>query len=229
MRKSQRALLALGCLFLIALLFVNAMAAPDDVRTTKHNFTSAVYSPNAFFYGANRVCVFCHTVHNGGTEAPLWNHETNTGQSYQLYTSNSLDMGPVVLHDGSFVCLSCHDGTIAINSLNALAGATGAPPYTYGTPGGSGLDGSGKLLTSADGHVGTDLTDDHPVGITYDQSKDLDFVPKTGNPSLYPDKLLSQGLFVECSSCHDPHNNTNSYFLVEPNTNSDLCTRCHIK
>jgi len=227
-RVRYRLTITVSCLALLALAR-SASAAPDDVRNTKHNFTSASASPNAYFFGASRVCVFCHTVHNGGSEAPLWNHQTNTSQSYQLYTSPTLDMTPVTLHNGSYVCLSCHDGTIAVNSLNALAGEPGLPPYSYGTPGGAGLDGTGKLLSSADGFVGTDLTDDHPVGITYDTDKDNDFVPKTGVATSYPDKLLSNGLYVECVSCHDPHNNTYSYFLVESNANSNLCTRCHIK
>ena len=227
--KQARNSVAISACLLMVFMACNVVLAADDVRNTKHNFSSAVASPGAYFVGANKVCVFCHTMHGGGSEAPLWNHETNVSQSYQLYTSPTLDMTPVTLHNGSFICLSCHDGTIAINSLNALAGESGVPPFTYGTPMGSSIDGTGKLLSSADGYVGTDLTDDHPVGITYDQSKDNDFNIKTGNPENYPDKLLSNGLYVECSSCHDPHNNDFGYFLVESNANSALCTRCHVK
>ena len=199
------------------------------VKDTKHNFASQTASPNSFFWGAQETCVFCHTVHNANpTTGKLWNHELNTGQSYDMYGSNTLDMNQSVNpHEGSLVCLSCHDGTIAINSLNNLPGPEGAG--TYGIPGGAGLDGSGRMATSSAAFVGTDLSDDHPVGITYDATKDLDFYPKTGNPLLYPDKLLSEGLYVECSSCHDPHDDTYSNFLVESNTNSNLCTRCHIK
>jgi len=34
---------------------------------------------------------------------------------------------------------------------------------------------------------------------------------------------------VECSSCHDPHDNTYGSFLVEDNSGSALCLRCHVK
>lgn len=199
------------------------------VRETKHNFTSPTYSPNAYFLGTQQVCVFCHTTHSADPAIdPLWNHETNLSQSYNMYGSSTLDMNQSLTpHEGSLICLSCHDGTIAINSLNNLPGPEGAG--NYGTPGGSALDGSGRLTSSSDAFVDTDLSDDHPVGITYDSNKDQDFYPKTGDDQQYPDKLLYDGLYVECTSCHDPHDNTYSNFLVESNANSNLCTRCHIK
>jgi predicted CXXCH cytochrome family protein len=205
-----------------------ASVSVAGVRETKHNFTSPTYSPNAFFYGTSQVCVFCHVTHNGDqSTGALWNHETNP-PLYQTYTSSTIDMTILQPHEGSLTCLSCHDGTIAVNSLNNLPGPSGAG--TYGTPGGSGLDGAGKLTASSHAYVGTDLRDDHPVGVTYDASQDpTGFQPKTGNPTLYPDKLLDDGLYVECSSCHNAHDNTYSNFLVESNANSDLCMRCHIK
>lgn len=213
----------------ILTLFLASQFAFSGVAETKHNFSSATYSPNAFFRGANQVCVFCHAVHNANQNyGALWNHEVNGAQSYQMYDSPTLDMDQALNpNNGSLICLSCHDGTIAVNSLNNLPGPEGAG--NYGTPGGAALDGQGRLTTVSDSHVGTDLTDDHPVGLTYDSSRDIDFVPKTGNDLLYPDKLLYQGLYVECTSCHNPHNNTYSNFLVESNANSNLCSRCHIK
>ena len=198
------------------------------VIETKHNFTSAVYSPNAFFYGTKQVCVFCHTTHNASqTYGALWNHEVNDLQSYIPYSSPTLDMPQSSPRNGSLICLSCHDGTIAVNSLNNLPGPEGAG--NYGTPAGPGLDGSGRLTSSSSSYVSTDLSDDHPVGLTYDTGFDNDFVPLTGNPNLYPDKLLYLGNYVECTSCHNPHDNTWGDFLVESNQNSDLCGRCHVK
>jgi predicted CXXCH cytochrome family protein len=213
---------------LVLALAIVTVPCLAGVQETKHNFASATYSPNAFFWGAQETCVFCHTPHNAGSTGALWNHDVNLGQSYQMYNSNTLDMTQSLNpHEGSLVCLSCHDGAIAINSLNNLPGPEGAG--SYGIPGGAGLDGAGRLSSSSGSFVGTDLSDDHPVGITYDATKDLDFHAKTGNPQSYPDRLLSEGIYVECSSCHDPHDNTYSNFLVESNANSNLCLRCHIK
>jgi len=213
----------------LLLLLALAVSAAAGVKETKHNFSSPAHSPNAFFWGTNQVCVFCHTPHGGDqATAQLWNHESDAGTGYIMYSSPTLDMtiggSP---NEGSMICLSCHDGTIAVNSLNNLPGPQAAG--AYGTPGGPALDGSGRLTSSSDAFVGTDLSDDHPVGLTYDSTKDPDFVPKTGNPQSYPDKLLFEGIYVECSSCHDPHDNTYSDFLIESNANSSLCLRCHTK
>jgi len=198
------------------------------VADTVHNFSSPTASPNAFFYGTTQVCVFCHAPHNADAIGPLWNHETNVAQPYQMYTSDTIDMiQSATPNAGSLICLSCHDGTIAVNSLNNAPGASGAG--LYGSPGGAALDGSGRLTGSSHAFVGTDLRDDHPVGLTYDSTRDNNFHPKTGNPASYPDRLLSEGFYVECVSCHNPHDNTYSNFLVESNEGSILCTRCHIK
>lgn len=205
-------------------------AAMAGVETSKHNFTSPSSSPNAYFLGTRQVCVFCHTPHKAdATQGKLFNHEVNEAQTYQMYTSNTMDMTQSVQpHKGSLTCLSCHDGTIAVNSLNNLPGPTAGG--NYGVPGGAGLDGAGRLTASSNAYVGTDLGDDHPVGITYDASKDpTGFVSKTGNPANYPDKLLADDLYVECTSCHDPHDDTYANFLVESNSGSQLCKRCHTK
>lgn len=223
---SRNRILGVG---LVALIIASSALAA--VKDTKHNFTSQSTSPNAYFYGTRQVCVFCHTPHNADASIGLlFNHEVNQAQSYGMYGSNTMDMPQSASpHKGSLVCLSCHDGTIAVNSLNNVPGPEGAG--TFGTPVvGSGLDGAGKLLPSSDAYVGVDLSDDHPVGITYNAALDpTGFVPKTGNPANYPDKLLSEGLYVECVSCHNPHDNSYSDFLIESNENSALCDRCHTK
>ncbi len=216
-------------LILFALLVIIVPLATSGVSETKHNFSSSTYSPNSFFLGTQQVCIFCHTPHHADlTYGKLLNHEINDAQSYNMYSSPTIDMNMSSSpHEGSLLCLSCHDGTIAINSLNNLPGPEVAG--NYGTPGGPALDALGKLTNSSDAFVGTDLSDDHPVGITYNATQDTNFVPKTGNSQSYPDKLLFDGLYVECSSCHNPHDNTNSNFLIESNSNSDLCLRCHIQ
>ena len=211
-----------------ATIMAFAALAMGGVADTKHNFTSAASSPDAYFTGASQVCAYCHTPHNASnTMMPLGSHEPSS-QTYIMYDSPTMDMGRTAQpNDPSLVCLSCHDGTIAVNALNPVPGASGAG--TYGTPSGSALDGSGLLTTSSDAYVGTNLSDDHPVGIIYDAGQDNDFEVKTGNSNNYPDKLLYNGTYVECSSCHDPHDNTWGSFLVESNSGSALCLRCHNK
>jgi predicted CXXCH cytochrome family protein len=215
---------------IVILLIGWATVAWCGIADTKHNFTSSASSPDAYFTGASQVCAFCHTPHNASNSlAPLGSHQTS-GQEYGMYGSPTMDMSQTPQpNDPSLVCLSCHDGTIGVNALNPVPGATGAGDY--GTAAGASLDGAGKLTTNSDAYVGVDLSDDHPVGIVYDASQDLEngFATKTGNSGDYPDKLLYLGVYVECSSCHDPHDNTWGSFLVEDNSGSNLCLRCHEK
>ena len=214
--------------------------APDKILGSKHDFTGlnkragVVAMPTLAFSDYGSPCVYCHIPPdknqadaNAMGSVPGWNrYEPATG-AFNLYDSRTLDNKVKTPSPISLLCLSCHDGTIAINSLNNVPGPGGAG--TYGTPGGSSLDGAGKLTTASNAYVGTNLQDDHPIGMIYDHLQDGDFVPKTGNPTLYPDKLLYEGTYVECNSCHDPHDDTYGNFLVESNVNSALCGRCHTK
>jgi predicted CXXCH cytochrome family protein len=211
----------------LSLVIVSSVAF-GGLSTSKHNFTSAVASPDAYFTGVQQICVFCHIPHNADQAAgQLWNHESSS-QSYQMYDSDTMDM-LIGTEPGvpSKACLGCHDGTIAVNSLINVPTVGGAG--TYGTPAGSHLDGQGKILSSTYAFVGLNLSDDHPVAVTYDQSRDNDFWPKTGVPTQTPDKLLYQQSTVECTSCHDPHSTDWPDFLVMDNSGSQLCLSCHTK
>ena len=76
-------------------------------------------------------------------------------------------------------------------------------------------------------NLGTDLRNDHPISVTYDNVADPAFNAKTGEKidNLLP---LYSGR-VECGTCHNPHNTTNTQFLRRSNSSSNLCKTCHIK
>jgi predicted CXXCH cytochrome family protein len=84
-------------------------------------------------------------------------------------------------------------------------------------------------LTSPTARLGSDLSNDHPVSVTYDTTKDPAFVtPVSGAVNGLP--LFGAGKNqVECASCHNVHDNTNAPFLRTTNGGSALCLRCHIK
>ena len=197
-----------------------AQIAKAGIATTKHNLASS--SSNTIkSNNTDDICVFCHTPHAGSSAAPLWNRANPTG-TFTMYTSPSgtLDMtinaAPLTV---SLACLSCHDGATAINNV------TNAP--------GSGL--SGTAITMANGvtvmpagvtNLGTDLSNDHPISITYNTTLDTAFVAiangKVGGLPLYGSK-------VECASCHDVHGGAAQPFLRVSNAASALCLKCHIK
>ncbi|RMD62537.1 MAG: hypothetical protein D6826_07200, partial [Alphaproteobacteria bacterium] len=170
----------------------------------------------------SQVCVFCHTPHHAEQAAPvpLWNRKLS-GATYSPYTSSSMDaLGLGQPGGSSKLCLSCHDGTIAIGAVNVLNGAftdmdptTADIPMTGTAPDGTIPEGAGAG-TGFTRRLGTDLTNDHPISFTYDDSLALTdgelFLPTDsphiGNrvPGVRPLLPLEDGQ-LQCTSCHDPH------------------------
>lgn len=78
-------------------------------------------------YGA--ICVYCHTPHGANKQiaAPLWNRTVNPG-SYTIYdkpTTLGLAGRMSLPGPSSLTCLSCHDGTISIDSILNMPGSGG--------------------------------------------------------------------------------------------------------
>ena len=161
----------------------------------------------------------CHTPHDANTsvaDAPLWNHQV-TVQSFTPYDSTSLDATDVGQPSGySKLCLSCHDGTVALDNFGGTT--------------------SGTNFIDASYEVGPDLSGDHPISFTYDATLATAdgglFDPTTANSGLGSTITLDllQGDFLQCSSCHDVHNEyENSNLLVIDNAGSALCLTWHNK
>lgn len=168
----------------------------------------------------DQVCIFCHTTHVASPIAPLWNR-ANSPQAYLIYTSRSLDAKPGQPTGDSKLCLSCHDGTIALGSvLRRGLSATGvAGPIQ--------MRGGVTTMPHGSGNLGTDLRDDHPISFRFDSS----LATKDGrlrDPSGLPSQIkLDPNRELQCTTCHDAHNNAFGKFLVMRNTNSELCVSCH--
>ncbi len=113
------------------------------------------------------VCVFCHTPHgsNTGASAPLWNKTlpTTTYTRYSSLGTATLDGSEVPVGSVSLACLSCHDGTQA---MDVVLNAPGSGGYTAT---GAELDALsiGTMTGTPVPTLGSDLRDDHPVSIAY--------------------------------------------------------------
>ncbi|MDX1811541.1 MAG: hypothetical protein R3240_06310, partial [Gammaproteobacteria bacterium] len=181
----------------------------SDIRNTKHNFaaddivevpggTSGQDGRKVKALSNNEVCVYCHTPHGdhqGSPDTPrsdrpfLWNRSLPSTASYTEYSSSSLNVSAQNLGQGSRMCLSCHDGTVAIGQVDVVGGRTTSLGTGFTSDGGP-LGTSPVMLVSgkiemtgdnvaADGtlagddssgytsNLGTDLSNDHPVGFTY--------------------------------------------------------------
>ncbi len=215
-------------LVILALLGTSHCLPQISITNSKHNL-SAQGPGTIKAESEGQVCIFCHTPHRSSSIAPLWNKQP-TSASYTLYSSDYLTSlsypAPEQINQKSKLCMSCHDGTVAIGYVYNLAGGGG--------PGTISMQQSGTPITTmptnAGGYLGTDLTDDHPVGFFYDAAKDQELVNRAWpwNTPIRLDPDLSTGK-VECISCHEPHNNQYSKFLRISNTDAAVCKFCHNK
>ncbi|MBI4584467.1 MAG: hypothetical protein HY717_10640 [Planctomycetes bacterium] len=185
--------------------------ATQRVKDTVHNLS--VTGPGIIRAASEtEVCVFCHTPHGSGGVRPLWNRSLPAGP-YLIYQSTSLKATVGQPTGASKLCLSCHDGTIALGSVlsrDTPISMAGADKIPFGPT-----------------NLGTDLSDDHPISFLYGSTL------AGGNPEYLPESSLSlpvkldENGEVQCTSCHEPHDNTYGKFLARSNTSGALCTSCH--
>lgn len=161
----------------VAALALGTLGAHAGIANTKHNLgADNASNENYMTAGTTEICVFCHTPHasNTNVKAPLWNKPVAAGTSYTTYTtavSATID-GSVDMSGISLACLSCHDGTQAMDTMINKPGSGGynASGSTIGgTWTGARQDGTGKMINAGEfiSMLGQDLTNDHPVGIQY--------------------------------------------------------------
>ncbi|MFO1078079.1 MAG: cytochrome c3 family protein [Planctomycetota bacterium] len=201
--------------FLIATATVLGGAAAqqgESIVQTKHNLSPS--GPGAFrAQDATGICIFCHAPHKATQQKPLWNRNDTT-TSFLTYSSSTFQ-GAVEQPNGtSKLCLSCHDGTIALGSVVSLGGNI---PMAQGH----------EFLDSGPAALGANLRDDHPISFPYASSRggsDAEYVPPAAIQR--PVHLDAEGL-VQCTSCHDPHKNLHGAFLHVDNRRAGLCLACH--
>ena len=215
--------LAMVLLVLFAVVGVVNMANAQGIADSAHDF-SALTSWNT----AGEICNVCHTPHAADTtvaDAPLWDHELTTHDPYGLYGSTTLD-ATMTQPDGlSKLCLSCHDGTVAVDNFGGTTTGT-VNISSFGTN-------SSRL-------IGTDLGDDHPVGFIFNAtlaSTDGELFNPAVDTTDLGGTIENDLLFgatgsarLECASCHDVHDTAgNTSLLRIDNAVSNLCLTCHDK
>ena len=154
-----------------------ALSASAGVKDSKHNLgtTNLDVTMNRTSAGTGEVCVFCHTPHGANLQvaAPLWNKSVPLANSFTSYASSTIDGGTAAVGSVSIACLSCHDGSQAMDVMINQPGSGGydANGAALGSTWveGTGSVGSltGGLLTGGIASLGKDLSNDHPVGIQY--------------------------------------------------------------
>ncbi len=200
------------CSAALLVLGVASAAVGQTIVNSEHDFSGDSWN------NTGEICVVCHTPHNGDVsvaDAPLWNHEV-TVAAHTPYSSSTLDATVGAPDASSKLCLSCHDGTVALDNFGGTT------------------NGTNFISGSAD--FGTDLSNDHPISFTYDAAlatadgelEDPTTASSGLGGTITADMLL--GGQLECASCHDVHNSTGlANLLLINNNNSDLCLTCHTK
>ena len=194
-----------------SLLLAGPAAAQESVVAGRHNLSRTGPGP-VKAENVEEICFFCHVPHRGGRGG---NNRPDTSASYTPYASSTQRAArPEVLGESTRLCMSCHDGTIAL-------GQTRRDSQFLPTQG-----------TLADGrlgdrpsNLGTDLRSSHPVSVSAPASFELK------DPGPGPVKQDARGK-VQCTSCHDPHQSANAVegnFLVKTNRQGELCLSCHAK
>lgn len=218
--------------FLLALLVtLSGGALAVGIADTKHNLsttgTGTIKSTDQ-----TEICVFCHTPHDAikNDNIPLWNHTLSATTTYGVYTSPTFDGTAEELGGKdatnaavSNLCLSCHDGSVAVNSMNNPSNAN---PTTTMAGGVTMIPAGATNLGSASDA----LKNDHPVNFTYDTALATADGGLVAPTSLTGVKLFSSK--VQCASCHDPHTSVDpsgKAFLRVSMTGSTLCFACHNK
>lgn len=251
MQKQNHLLIGLAAASLLTLSATAGAAVNGSLHDLSTTATAAV----------KNVCVYCHTPHaasNTVTAAPLWNKAAGSAPFTPYTNAATLDGTADITGSVSLACLSCHDGSQAVDSVINAPGTDGYVATGLSNP----VDPAAARGVMAAGvaNLGGDLSNDHPVSIEYAGTAglvygtaystpatdfatgDTQFNPITvnaaGTKSFADDGIntlplytkSTGGTFVECATCHDPHDQgTGLTFLRVSNAGSAVCVTCHVK
>jgi len=220
------------------LLLAGGMAAQTVSTTTGpvrdtlgvHDLSSGASPVNGALANA---CNYCHITHRAASVGPLWN-QTLSNQTYALNptgsdntvtqtttttttttatTSQPRVVGSSAIGLASRLCLSCHDGTVAVGQTV----------------------GYGRMQMSGTMHsMGTELQTSHPFSLQLPLHDSADLVPSLVGSQLTRDVTNAVHLVggnIECTTCHNVHfQNIDQHspeFLAIDNTSGKLCLACH--
>ncbi len=180
----RRLFVAVAAVLVLATGVMQADSVSAGIADTRHNLGSGpgLAGRNSTADTAE-VCVFCHTPHGADVNAPapLWNKRLGAagapagGGAYTTYDTlqtPSLDGTVAPVGSISMACLSCHDGTQAMDNVINAPGSGGFVADGGGVDGraytwtGSSVSATGRI-SGGPGLLGTDLSNDHPIGIQY--------------------------------------------------------------
>ena len=177
-----------------------------DINAVSGTWVAATYT----------LCNFCHIAHKFAIDNPatapgelLWNHQlsTQTFTNYQsvYMTATTTPIDPSNLDNPSALCLSCHDGTVAINANYAAVTGGTVNPVQIGA------------LASGQYQINPgDQNKQHPINFAYTAAlasqngmlkspASASAVDANGEIPLYT--VGGVASTMQCATCHEPHQN----------------------
>ncbi|MCF6180103.1 MAG: cytochrome C [Geopsychrobacter sp.] len=191
-----------------------SFALPLTANANKHNLSSN--SLNAVRAASDtRICVFCHTPHGASPQSALWNRKDPSTASFPLYSSGTLNIDdPAIVSASQYtnadpktypngatrMCLSCHDGVSAVGEVLSSSSTIS------------------MLTNTLSGNAVVSLATSHPVSFVYDTTV-LNYINTTLTVADYklPTAVPLDGLNrMQCTTCHDPHEDTRTLSYTLP-------------
>ena len=218
----RQRLLITALLLVVATLacrFALAQTTPPPTGDALGMHNMSIGSGSAVNASGSLGCTFCHAPHSGlGGVTPLWN-QTLSAQTYTPYTSTTYKQQgntQPILGVTSSLCLSCHDGTVAVGQSAVF----GKIP----------VQGTMNPMDV----LGTNLGGSHPFSLVLPIKDSPDLVASLVAQGVTADttgaiKLVNGN--IECTSCHNPHvqgiDPIAQNFLVRDSSNGQMCMACH--
>ena len=251
LKKSRKLLVLASVLFLSPVASYTApLTDPDNKHNMSNLSTNAIKAQPVATGGTDQICIFCHTPHSATADSPLWSRPDPAQGTFPLYNSPLVIAGTLGAdptgqvtrsqydnsdssaypNGASRMCMSCHDGVTAIGllrdntTINMLGGST---LNDFSSPG------------------VIDLSTSHPISFVYDSSVLADLIAHYGaNTYILPDTgdavdtPLDGQNRMQCTTCHDPHNDTEldggglppfwrQTSVVFTDEYDDVCAACH--
>ncbi len=229
----------------VAGLIFQSPVSAADIRLTKHNLARQGAGGEA-----EEVCVFCHTpqlpvidgVRSSLGAQPTWQPSMSNDHTFVMYD----DIGRLQFGDKpaigsqSIACLSCHDANQAFSVQSDAADHPFGVPYRGYSRGSEKTPAEPASTTNLPARQATEIKSldefrqpsrgivDNRTVWWVSASGVTPFRKRADLPLYARPSATGEVPFIECSSCHDPHTDS-QLFLRVSNAGSRLCLTCHDK
>lgn len=240
----RTALIAFLLLVITASTALAATAVPGPMVSALNNKHNLRSSNTGVFYKAavnpadrrnDEICIFCHTPHNASPATALWGRKPTVTSSFGHYTSNTLVIQTLGATSGyneptgsSRLCLSCHDGATALGAvLNGPEIVFDAAKQTIAA-----RNSPAEYNVFNPNQGANDATQHHhPISFKYDAAvKSAINIPKAATPYKFPwegapydvpQVKLDRNGYMQCTTCHNPHQDMSGTGSSSPDANTD--------